>query len=592
MMRNMKLSSKLLSAFFLVAFIAVIVGAVGYAGMTSLSRENEEMYIYNTKPMTSLAVMYDTLASQRICANNMVIFLTADPEFSKDEADSLLEKEELFDSTFKEYKNYLSDDYEKVLYASMEQLYYNEFSQIKEDVRDAVASGNTDDMAASIKALDDMGASISGYMDEAFAINDRLASEQVEASKALGVRSSLIQGAVMLVGVVLSIFLALSLSSIIVKPLRHILTAAKQVGERGDLNLSEKLLQDIDSGSKYRDEIGQVSRSFSVMIKALMEKTQVLEVVAAGDLTPEITLVSGEDTIGNALIKMLNNLNKMFNNINSASSQVATGSKQISDVSQGLAQGATEQAVAVENLSRSISDVAGQTKNNAEMATQAAELSDTIKENAKKGSAQMDLMIKAVGEISDASQSIHKVINAIDDIAFQTNILALNAAVEAARAGQHGKGFAVVAEEVRNLAQKSANSAKTTSDLIANSIEKTDLGVKIASETSYSLNEIVTGISENSRIVSAIAQSCDEQSAAVLEINTGINQVAQVVQHNSATAEESAAASEEMNSQASLLENLVAQFKLKKAAGKSPLPVMREAPALPSSENDNRFGKY
>jgi methyl-accepting chemotaxis protein len=175
----------------------------------------------------------------------------------------------------------------------------------------------------------------------------------------------------------------------------------------------------------------------------------------------------------------------------------------------------------------------------------------------------MNEMTSAVKDINQASQSIGKVIKVIDDIAFQTNILALNAAVEAARAGQHGKGFAVVAEEVRNLAAKSADAARETGTLIANSTEKAELGSRIAGETAASLAEIVSGISESNQFINEIAQSSEQQSSGIEQINSGISQVAHVVQQNSATAEESAAASEEMNGQSSMLEGLISRFKLR-----------------------------
>jgi methyl-accepting chemotaxis protein len=235
--------------------------------------------------------------------------------------------------------------------------------------------------------------------------------------------------------------------------------------------------------------------------------------------------------------------------------------------------------VAIEELSSSISEISERTKNNADMAGRAARLADTIKRNAEKGTLQMDEMLVAVKAIHEASQAISKVMKTIDDIAFQTNILALNAAVEAARAGQHGKGFAVVAEEVRNLAAKSATAARETEDLIENSIEKAELGVRIAGNTSESLTEIVSGVKESSRLVSDIAKESEAQSAGISKINSGIGQVTVVVQQNSATAEEGAAASEEMSGQSAILHELITQFKIK-TGYESPIPLLDSKSAL------------
>ena len=263
------------------------------------------------------------------------------------------------------------------------------------------------------------------------------------------------------------------------------------------------------------------------------------------------------------MIQMQKEEATLVEQIEDVSRSFVFASRQIADGSQALAQGSTEQAASIDRLSLSIGEIADKTKANAEMADRAASLANTIKQNAEKGSLQMDEMTSAVRDINAASQSISKVIKAIDDIAFQTNILALNAAVEAARAGQHGKGFAVVAEEVRNLAGKSAEAAKDTGALIANSMEKAELGARIADETAASLAEIVSGINESSQIVSEIAKSSEEQSIGIAEINHGIDQVAQVVQQNSATAEQSAASSAEMSDKSAILDNLVTQFQNK-----------------------------
>ena len=349
------------------------------------------------------------------------------------------------------------------------------------------------------------------------------------------------------------ILIYFSLRKLIIRPVRDVTEAANllangEIGVRLDGN--------------YTGEIALLAESFRGMESFNSQQTQWLESIANGDLTVEVQPRGANDRVGIAINGMLQKLNGMFQNISQSTRQVTSGSKQIADGAQTLAQGSTEQAASIEELSSSIAEIAEKTKANANKANKAAKLADTIREDAEKGSRQMNEMIVAVKEINDASQSISKVIKVIDDIAFQTNILALNAAVEAARAGQHGKGFAVVAEEVRNLAAKSAGAAKETGDMIQNSMEKAELGSSIAGETAASLADIVSGINESSQLVDEIAGASEEQSRGIAHVNIGIDQVAQVVQQNSATAEESAAASEEMSSQSSILQELISQFKL------------------------------
>ncbi|MCL1848622.1 MAG: methyl-accepting chemotaxis protein [Clostridiales bacterium] len=348
------------------------------------------------------------------------------------------------------------------------------------------------------------------------------------------------------------------------KPLTFLSAFMSKAGATGDILLQPEEAEIMAKLSQGKDEIGQTMDGCAGFIQHITKIASELESAASGDLTIDIEQLSEADIMGISLSHMVRTLDTMFVGINQSAQQVLTGAKQAADGAQALAQSSTQQAASVEELSASINGIAQKIRENATTAAQTSQLSETIKTNAEKGSRQMNEMTVAVAEINQASQSIGKIIKTIDDIAFQTNILALNAAVEAARAGEHGKGFAVVAEEVRNLASKSAEAAKETESLIANSMEKAELGSRMAEETAASLSEIVSGINESTALVNEIAESLESESEGVSQINTGIDQVASLVQQNSASAEESAATSEEMSAQSAILQNLVSQFKLRR----------------------------
>jgi len=301
-----------------------------------------------------------------------------------------------------------------------------------------------------------------------------------------------------------------------------------------------------------------------LITRPIFQIKQVAEQVADGNLDVSIHVTSKDEVgvLADAFKKMVEKTNAVMTNIQAASEQVASGSKQVSMSSISLSQGATEQASSVEQLTASLEEISAQTKDNAENANQANALVETARKNAEQGNAQMKEMLHAMDGINKASENISKIIKVIDEIAFQTNILALNAAVEAARAGQHGKGFAVVAEEVRNLAARSANAAKETTEMIEGSIKQVGDGTKIANETATALQMIVEDVAKVVDLVNNIAIASSEQASGVNQINLGLMQVSQVIQANTATSEESAAASEELSSQASRLMEQVNQFKL------------------------------
>jgi methyl-accepting chemotaxis protein len=362
--------------------------------------------------------------------------------------------------------------------------------------------------------------------------------------------------------IAVSVIFSVLFSGSIGRPIIKIAAAADKLAV-GDLDV------DVDIDSK--DEIGQLAGSFKNLIASTREQAMAVQRVADADLTVEVAPRSEQDLMGRKLMELVDKLNIVMAEIQSASEQVADGARQIADSSMALSQGATEQASSIQELTASMDQISAQTKLNAQNADQADELTVTAKTSVEQCNDQMKEMLKAMEEINVSSANISKIIKVIDDIAFQTNMLALNAAVEAARAGQHGKGFAVVAEEVKNLAARSANAAKETTEMIEGSIRKAEAGTVIAKNTAEALDRIVDGIEKVADLVNNISVASKEQDAGISQINQGIMQVSQVVQNNSATSEESAAASEELTGQAELLKDMVGKFKLKEnkeSAGK------------------------
>ncbi len=247
-------------------------------------------------------------------------------------------------------------------------------------------------------------------------------------------------------------------------------------------------------------------------------------------------------------------------NLNSVAEQVSNASKQVSQSSQQLAQGASEQASSIEEASASLEELASMSSHNADNAQETSNLSCKTRDAASNGSESMNKLVKTMDCINQSSEEVANVAKGIEEIAFQADLLALNAAVEAARAGDAGRGFAVVAEEVRNLAQKASEHAKTTSTLITDSRNITKEGASHAKEASEALKTILAGVKEVVGLVSEISIASKEQAQGMHQIKTAVSTMDQIVQQNSANSEQSASASEQLSAQAHHMKSQVSKL--------------------------------
>ena len=361
----------------------------------------------------------------------------------------------------------------------------------------------------------------------------------------------------------LAAFVAFRIAKPIVNPIVSLVARIEKLAE-GDLHSEVPQI-------KSSNEIGVLSQSFTKTVNNLKgyvgEISEILTSLKEGDCTVEAKQDYRGDfaPIKDSLEGIIDNYNRMFTEIRMAADQVSVGAEQVSNAAQSLSQGATEQASSIEELSASITEINTKIGNSANSASKANRLSTEASDQMKLGQEQMEKMVAAMGDISQSSEKIQNIIKTIEDIAFQTNILSLNAAVEAARAGEAGKGFSVVADEVRNLAAKSAEAAKSTSELIEGSLAAVRNGSQIAEETQKSFRTIQESTEKTNVLIGSISTGANEQASAIGQVTQGVEQISAVVQTNSATSEESAAASEELNGQAKAMKQTLAFLKLKES---------------------------
>ncbi|WP_312814644.1 methyl-accepting chemotaxis protein [Sedimentibacter sp.] len=552
---NLNIRSKLIIGFSTVAMITLIVGIIGIININGLVKQYSELFNVYGAPLRDISDAEVSYHDIRINLQKAILEGTKGKNNDVDSYKLIIEEErEHMYNSLKIFENTLQTEEGRTEFNKLIDLlnqYNTELSLIAQYANDnkidaaiELSNGKADELSESIEEVFENLQHLKVFY------GNELSAQLTDETK-ITIISMII---IIIISILIAIACGFFNSSIISKPISRMVDAAEALAT-GDVNVNIEI--------DRSDEVGKLAASFDKMIENIRSQAFVVEKIASGDFTVDISAKSDKDLLGNNLKKLISVNNDVLHNILNASNQVTSGSEQVASASQMLSQSSTEQASSVEEISATIEEVAAQIKQNSDFANQAIEVLELASENLIYTNEQMNNVVNAMNEISVSSEKMSRIIKVIDDISFQTNILALNAAVEAAHAGQYGKGFAVVAEEVRNLAAKSNEAAKDTTELIETSISKAENGKTIVNATYKALEQVKEAGEKTSEYVSSIAAASNEQNIAMNQITEAIMQISQAVQTNSATAEESAAASEELSSQAILLKGLVSKFKIK-----------------------------
>lgn len=365
-------------------------------------------------------------------------------------------------------------------------------------------------------------------------------------------------------GAAVTYILGKALSAELVMPIKELENAAIQLSAgKFDFELSYE----------GTDELGVVSDKFRVTRQTLSNVVEDLHYIigefAVGNFDvhsrQKASYVGEFQLIMEQLVKTVRQISDTLRSVNETASQVADGAAQLADSSQDIAQGASDQAAAVEELLATVTEVTEQVMTNTKTTDRVHDKAKQVGDEAEVSRKKMEELTQAMQRISETSKEIENVILEIDGIAEQTNLLSLNASIEAARAGEAGKGFAVVAEQIRKLAEDSSASADASKKLLENSLREVDGGNRITSETSESLNNVISELEKIIVDVDGIRIASDKQAVSVKEIEKGVEQINEVIQTNSAASEEASATSQELSAEAQSLDELVGRFKLRAA---------------------------
>ncbi|KSV93934.1 methyl-accepting chemotaxis protein [Sinorhizobium sp. GL28] len=596
-MSRLKISHTLIALFLVVAVIVAALAVSSLGGIKMMNERNNEIAT-TWLPRVSLSRALETqLSDTRMAFARHLISLTP---FEKKAAEKVIgQTVEGFNKLADDYAALMVTDADKAALEKVRAAYQAYLSIADGMVK---LSNNLENMKAQSVFKVEMRETeqkVDEAIKEVRALNVAGADAAVAASSATHDQIRMIEMAVIAVAAIIVLGAILYAVRGIARPIQIITRSMARLAE-GDTDSS------IPYGAR-KDEIGEMARAVEVFRQAAITNQQLeadaqtqraraeadrlrlteeaetaaqrrlqeataglaggLRRLASGDLAFQLDEPFAPDfeQLRHDLNQTVAQLADTLAAVSASSGSIDSGAREVSQSADDLSRRTEQQAASLEETAAALDQITVNVGNSSKRTNEARAVAGQANESARKSGAIVSGAVDAMGRIEHSSSQISNIIGVIDEIAFQTNLLALNAGVEAARAGDAGKGFAVVAQEVRELAQRSANAAKEIKDLIRNSAVEVESGVRLVRETGEALRTIEGFIVTINQHMDAIAISAQEQSAGLSEVNTAVNQMDQVTQQNAAMVEEANAASATLAQEAGRLRELIARFTLEEA---------------------------